>query len=309
MPRIALVYHEQYDLNFGDHVFPSVKYKLIRQRMIDEGFARPEDFLTPEPATDDDIALVHTEEWINKLRKGTISYQEIMQLEVPYSQAMVRAFWLAAGGTILAARKARECGVGLNLGGGFHHAFPGHGEGFCAIHDVAVAVRKLQQDGVIDRAMVIDCDVHHGNGTAAIFAGDSTVFTMSIHQYRNYPSEKPPSTMDVHLDDGTSDEDYLRRLGDACRTAIPLFRPELVFYIAGADPYCEDQLGGLNLSMDGLRERDRLVMEMALEAGAGVAVTLAGGYAYKVEDTVQIHMGTAEEGEQVLRGSGWRGLK
>jgi acetoin utilization deacetylase AcuC-like enzyme len=219
---------------------------------------------------------------------------------------MVRAFWLSTGGTILASRLALERGIACNIGGGFHHAFPGHGEGFCAIHDVAVAIRKLQRDGIIQKAMVIDCDVHHGNGTAAIFQGDPTVFTLSIHQFNNYPAQKPPSTMDIHLEDGVSDEEYLRRLRDACRTAIPLFRPDLVCYVAGADPYCEDQLGGLNLSMIGLRERDRLVTELALTQQCPVSITLAGGYAAKLEDTVRIHAHTIEEAEEVLRMTPWR---
>lgn len=302
MPRIALVYHDQYDLHFGDHVFPSIKYKLIRQSLIDRGFARPEDFLAPHSATDEDMILVHGIDWVNKLRKGTISYTDILKLEIPYSQTLDRAFCLSTGGTILAARKALECGVGMNIGGGFHHAFPNHGEGFCAIHDVAVAVRKLQREKLVDKVMVIDCDVHHGNGTAAIFAGDRSVFTFSIHQFRNYPNEKPPSTMDIHLDDGISDEHYLKRLGEGLQTALPLFRPDLVLYVAGADPYSEDQLGGLNLSMDGLRERDRMVIELSLRVGAPVAITLAGGYAHKVQDTVSIHCHTAEEAERALGG-------
>lgn len=305
MSRIGLVYHDGYDLNFGDHVFPSVKYKLIRERMLADGFATEESFSKPEPATDDDIRRVHTEDWVNKMRKGTITYAEILKLEVPYSQQMVKAFWLAAGGTLLAARLAMEKGAGYNIGGGFHHAFPGHGEGFCAIHDVAVAVRALQAEGVIRKAMVIDVDVHHGNGTAAIFAGDPSVFTISIHQYRNYPSEKPPSSIDIHLDDGTGDDEYLGRLGEACRLAMPGFKPDLVFYVAGADPYVQDQLGGLNLTLEGLRERDRLVMEVALGHRVPVAITLAGGYAYDVKDTVSIHCNTAYQADAAVAEIGW----
>jgi len=309
MPQIGLVYHDSYDLNFGDHVFPSIKYKLIRDKMVADGFASVKDFSVPEPATDADILLVHTPDWVTKLRKGTLSYSEILRLEVPYSQQMVRAFWLAAGGTILAARLAAQRGAGYNVGGGFHHAFPGHGEGFCAIHDVAVAVRRMQQDGVIERAMIVDTDVHHGNGTAAIFAGDKSVFTLSIHQYRNYPQEKPPSDMDIHLADGTGNEEYLAKLGEACRLAVPGFKPQMLFYVAGADPYCEDQLGGLNLTLDGMRERDRLVMEVALQHRVPVVVTLAGGYATEVKDTVAIHCNTAYEGEAALSQIGWRGME
>jgi acetoin utilization deacetylase AcuC-like enzyme len=305
MARIGLVYHDAYDLNFGDHVFPSIKYKLIRERMLADGFVTPEDFSVPEPASDDDLRRVHTEEWVRKMRQGTISYAEILKLEVPYSQQMVKAFWLAAGGTLLAARLALEKGAGYNVGGGFHHAFPGHGEGFCAIHDVAVAIRALQAQGLIHKAMVIDVDVHHGNGTAAIFAGDPSVFTLSIHQFQNYPSEKPPSSIDIHLSDGTGDEEYLGRLGEACRLAMPGFKPDMVFYVAGADPYAQDQLGGLNLTLDGLRERDRLVLELALRQHIPVAITLAGGYANDVKDTVTIHCNTAYQADAAIHEVGW----
>lgn len=305
MPSIALVYHEGYDLNLGDHVFPSHKYRLIREKLIRDGFVQEKDFHRPEPAGDDDLLLVHTPEWIRKLRSGTLSYAEILKLEVPYSRQLVEAFRLAAGGTILAARLALERGVAVNLGGGFHHAFPDHGEGFCAIHDVAVAIRKLQRENVIRKAMVVDCDVHHGNGTAAIFSGDPTVFTLSIHQFNNYPSEKPASNVDIHLADGTGDAEYLAKLSGACRLAIPGFRPDVLFYVAGADPYLEDQLGGLNLTIDGLKERDRVVMELALQERIPVAVTLAGGYAADVADTVAIHANTVEEAEATLREIGW----
>jgi acetoin utilization deacetylase AcuC-like enzyme len=289
-----LVYHDGYDLNLGAHVFPSKKYRLIRDRLVAEGFAGPEDFVEPEPATDEDLLLVHQRGWITRLKHGTLDYLELMKLEIPYSQKMVDAFWLAAGGTTLAARLALKSGIGFNIGGGFHHAFPGHGEGFCAIHDVAVAIRKLQSETLIKRAMVVDCDVHDGNGTAAIFTGDATVFTISIHQFNNYPSIKPASTIDIDLEDGVGDDEYLDKLGSAVRKAMGEFRPELVMYVAGADPYREDQLGGLSLTFDGLKARDRLVFETAREHGAAIVVTLAGGYAIKVEDTVTIHANTAK---------------
>ncbi|MCW5980045.1 MAG: histone deacetylase [Bryobacteraceae bacterium] len=301
-----LIYHDGYDLNFGAHVFPSRKYRMILDRLLAEGFAAQGDILAPEAAGDDDLALVHDGEWLEKLRHGTLSFLEIRQLEVPYSRQMVKAFWLAAGGSLLAARCALEDGVGFNVGGGFHHAFPGHGEGFCAVHDVAVAIRALQRRGEIRRAMVVDCDVHHGNGTAAIFAGDPTVLTISIHQYNNYPADKPPSTVDIHLADGTGDQEYLRKLGAAVETAIAGFRPDLVMYVAGADPYYQDQLGGLSLSLEGLKERDRLVMSLALSHHSAVAVTLAGGYAESLEDTISIHCGTAYAASECLADIGWR---
>jgi acetoin utilization deacetylase AcuC-like enzyme len=298
-----LVYHEDYDLNLGAHVFPSQKYRLIRDRLLADGFAEPSDFVQPKPATDEDLLRVHQRGWITRLKNGTLDYLELMKLEIPYSQKMVEAFWLAAGGTTLAARLALESGVGFNIGGGFHHAFPGHGEGFCAIHDVAVAIRKLQDEKKIARAMVVDCDVHDGNGTAAIFASDPTVFTLSIHQLNNYPSIKPPSTLDIELEDGVGDEEYLAKLGAGCAEAMREFRPDLVMYVAGADPYREDQLGGLALTIEGLKSRDRLVFESAHEVGAPVVVTLAGGYAVRVEDTVTIHSNTAKVAAECVKKS------
>jgi acetoin utilization deacetylase AcuC-like enzyme len=304
MLPFRLVYHEQYDLHLGNHVFPSKKYAWLYDRLIRTRFAAAEDFETPEPAEDEDILLVHDPEWVAKLRSGTLTYQDILRLEIPYSRQMVEAFWLAAGGTILAARLALEWGVGFNIGGGFHHAFPGHGEGFCAINDMAVAIRRLQRDGAIRRAMVVDCDVHHGNGTAAIFAGDDSVFTLSIHQFRNYPSEKPPSSLDIHLADGVGDAEYLQRLGDGYRAALAMFQPELVMYVAGADPFYADQLGGLWLTFEGLKERDRLVIWTALARGIPVAIVLAGGYAESVEDTITIHANTAAVAKEVLEKTG-----
>jgi acetoin utilization deacetylase AcuC-like enzyme len=295
-----LIYSHGYDLNLGSHVFPSQKYHLIRDRLLAEGFAEPADFLEPEPASDQDLLRVHTRDWITRLKNGTLDYLELIALEIPYSQEMVDAFWLAAGGSILAARCALKDRVGFNVGGGFHHAFPAHGEGFCAIHDVAVAIRKMQAERLIERAMVIDTDVHHGNGTAAIFAEDPSVFTLSIHQLHNYPSEKPPSTVDINLPDGTGDAEYLERLGAACRDGLRRHQPQLVMYVAGADPYREDQLGGLDLSLEGLKARDRLVFDLAFEHGAAVAIALAGGYAMNVEDTVTIHCNTAHAAAESL---------
>lgn len=300
-----LVYHDGYDLRLGDHVFPSQKFRYIRERLIRDRFAAAEDFVRPEPASDDEILAVHEPGWVNRLKTGTLTYQEIMRLEVPYSHELVEAYWLAAGGSILAARFALEHGVGFNVGGGFHHAFAGHGEGFCAINDIAVAVRAMQREGRIQRAMVVDCDVHHGNGTAGIFAGDASVFTLSIHQFNNYPSEKPPSSLDIHLPDGVGDEDYLHRLGNGYRAALSMFHPELLIYVAGADPYCEDQLGGLSLSLEGLRERDRLVIWTALHSHIPVAIVLAGGYAVNVQDTVTIHANTAYVAKEILEKTGW----
>jgi acetoin utilization deacetylase AcuC-like enzyme len=292
MLPFKLIYHERYDLNLGAHVFPSQKFRLIAEALLAERIATKEDFLRPEPASDEDILRVHTADWVRKLKTGTLSASEVMKLEVPYSPELVEAVWLAAGGTILAGQCALRDGFGANLGGGFHHAYPGHGEGFCAIHDVAVAIRRLQADKVIHKAMVIDTDVHHGNGTAAIFGGDDSVFTISIHQENNYPPHKPPSNIDLNMWDRADDVEYLGELIPVVQKSLDDFCPDIVFYVGGADPFCEDQLGGLALTKRGLSERDRKVFEEVRRRGIPVATTLAGGYARRVEDTVRIHINT-----------------
>jgi len=290
MLPFKVVYHDKYDLNLGPHVFPSQKFRLIAEALVAEKIATREDFLQPEPASDQDILRVHTPEWVRKLKTGTLTASEVMLLEIPYSRELVEAVWFAAGGSILAAQCALRDGFGANLGGGFHHAYPDHGEGFCAIHDVAVAIRRLQADGAIREAMVVDTDVHHGNGTAAIFRNDPSVFTISIHQENNYPAHKPPSTVDLNMADRVDDDEYLEALLPAVQKALDDFRPQLLFYVGGADPFCEDQLGGLSLSKNGLKERDRRVFEEARRRDIPVATALAGGYARRVEDTVRIHV-------------------
>jgi acetoin utilization deacetylase AcuC-like enzyme len=292
MLPFKLIYHPGYDLNIGAHVFPSQKFRLIAEALLKEKIAAPEDFLQPAPASDEDILRVHTGEWVGKLKTGTLNASEAMLLEVPYSPELVNAVWLAAGGSIHAAQCALRDGFGCNLGGGFHHAHAAHGEGFCAIHDVAVAIRRMQADRAIARAMVVDTDVHHGNGTAHIFRDDASVFTLSIHQLNNYPAHKPPSTVDLNLDDRVEDDEYLETLLPAVRKGLDEFRPNMVFYVGGADPFCEDQLGGLMLTKKGLQERDRHVFYEARLRGLPVVTTLAGGYARRVEDTVRIHVNT-----------------
>lgn len=292
MLPFKLIYHQRYDLNLGPHVFPSQKFRLIHEMLLREGIATPEDFLLPEPAGDEDLLRVHTADWVHKLKTGTLTASEVMKLEVPYSKELAEAVWLAAGGTILAGQCALRDGFGSNLSGGFHHAYPGHGEGFCAIHDVAVGIRKLQSDGSVKKAMIVDTDVHHGNGTAAIFRNDPTVFTLSIHQENNYPAHKPPSSIDLNMDDRADDDEYLSALLPAVKNALDEFQPDILFYVGGADPYCEDQLGGLSLTKDGLKRRDRGVFEEARRRKIPVATTLAGGYARRVEDTIRIHVNT-----------------
>lgn len=286
---MRIIYHDGYDLSLGAHVFPSQKFRLIRNALAADGF----EFVRPERATTEDLLLVHGRGWVTRLLDGTLDPAELMRIEIPWSQQMADAFVLAAGGTTLAARIALKEGAAYNAGGGFHHAHPNHGEGFCAIHDVAVAIRVLQRDQEIRRAMVVDVDVHHGNGTAAIFSNDDSVFTLSIHQYNNYPQYKPPSDIDVHLEDGVEDEEYLALLKQAVDDALGRFDPELLMYVAGADPYKEDQLGGLALTIDGLKRRDLLVFETAFRRKIRVCVSLAGGYARRLEDTVLIQSNTA----------------
>ncbi len=295
MSSCKLVYSDLYNLNLGEHVFPSTKYRLVRKRLLETGLACEADFLEPQPAEDTDVLLVHTADWVRKLKTGELEPWEVSRMEIPYSRELVRAVWLAAEGSLLAGRCALADGSAVNIGGGFHHAFPGHGEGFCAIHDVAVAIRKLQTERAIACAMTVDLDVHHGNGTAAIFARDTSVFTFSMHQENNYPFEKPPGDLDVPLPDGCSDGMYLGLLRENLRKALSAFRPDLIYYIAGADPYREDQLGGLALTLEGLRERDRTVFSIAREHNVPVAVTLAGGYARNLDDTIAIHVGTVRE--------------
>ena len=318
MLPFKLIYSDEYYLPIGQHVFPAEKYRRVHRQLIDTGVADDSDFLTPQLASDHDILLVHTPQYVQKLKTGTLSAREELQLEVPYSPELVRAFWLAAGGSILAAQCALRDGIAVNIGGGFHHAFPDHGEGFCMIHDVAVAIRRMQHDSQIHTAMTVDCDVHHGNGTAAIFAGTRTaseplpstppaiagaralmrgahagdVFTISLHQENNYPAVKPASSIDVDLPDGITDDDYLAWLDNALSSGLRQFTPNLICYIAGADPYREDQLGGLGLTIEGLERRDELVFRVAKTRSIPVMVTYAGGYAQRVEDTVTIHCNT-----------------
>ena len=300
MLPFKLIYHPEYDLDLGPHVFPSQKFRLIYDTLLAEKIAEPGDFLQPEPAPEEDILRVHTPAYVQKLQTGSLTLSERMKLEIPLSEASRKGFWLAAGGSMLAGRRALEDGFAANLTGGFHHAYPGHGEGFCMIHDVAVAIRSLQAAGKIRTAMTVDTDVHHGNGTAAIFANDDSVFTLSIHQENNYPEPKPPSDIDIGLEDGTRDDEYLSLLEKGLLDAFAKMTPDLIFYVGGADPFREDQLGGLALTIEGLQKRDRLVFEHARRRGIPVASTLAGGYARRVEDTVRIHVNTIIAGRDVI---------
>ncbi len=298
MTSLPLVHHEDYEVDIGAHVFPTRKYRLVRNRLLDEGTITESQIQKPEPVTDEDITLAHTSDYIDKINNDTLSVPEQMILEVPFSRELRDGMWLCAGGSVLAGQLALERGVSVHLGGGFHHASPDHGEGFCLINDVAIALEVLCRDAAIGRAAVVDLDVHHGNGTAAIFAHKPEVFTFSMHQQNNYPAWKPPSDLDVGLEDRTDDATYLAALRHHLPQILERHRPDLVFYLAGADPYEQDQLGGLSLTLDGLRRRDEFVFHSCAEVGVPVAVTLAGGYAIQPDDTVEIHCNTVREAKR-----------
>ncbi len=290
--RPILYYSDDYYADIGAHVFPMLKFRLIKERLIATGAATEDDFVEPPPATDDDAHLVHTRMYIDKLREGTLSMMEIARLELPYSHELVDASFLGAGGTIAAVRSSKERGVGVNVAGGFHHSFSDHGEGFCVLNDVAMGVARALNDGLAERVGVIDCDVHQGNGTASIFANEHRVFTFSIHQEFNYPFVKPPSDLDIGLPDGAVGASYLPRLEHGIEKVLDGFGAEMVLYVAGADSYEGDVLGGLSLSVEDLAERDRMVMEGCASRGVPFAVTLAGGYAEHTDDTIEIQAGT-----------------
>lgn len=289
-----IVYSSGYDLQLGPHVFPAQKYRLVWQSLLERHPELSACVAEPDPAAPEDLARVHHAGYLGRLLEFRLGPEEARRLEIPWHAAVANAVLLATGGSLLAARLALSDGCAANLSGGFHHAHPGHGEGFCALHDVGIATRRLQAEGQLRRALVVDCDVHQGNGTAAVFAGDRSVFTFSIHQENNYPVPKAVSDLDIGLEDGLGDEEYLDHLNAALRRIVPETAPDLIWYVAGADPYHDDQLGGLALTRDGLRARDRLVLETAWRAGVPVAIVLAGGYARRVEDTVAIHAATVE---------------
>jgi acetoin utilization deacetylase AcuC-like enzyme len=312
MLPFKLIYSDDYFLPIGSHVFPAEKYKCVRDRLLNTRVAEACDFVAPHCASDEDVLLVHTPRYVEKLKTGTLRAREELAMEIPFSPELVQAFWLAAGGSILAAEHALDDGVTINIGGGFHHAFPDHGEGFCMINDVAVAIRRMQRDEKIRTAMTIDCDVHQGNGTAAVFApmsipdmtrtkrSPSDVFTISLHQENNYPAFKPPSSLDMNLPDGMEDAEYLACLRNAIDLGLSKIKPELICYVAGADPYFDDQLGGLSLTIEGLKQRDAMVFQFAKAEGIPVMVTFAGGYAHKLEDTVTIHSNTIVAAKEIF---------
>ena len=300
MPSPAFVFSPAYEADIGPHVFPTFKYRRLKERILETGLAGPEAFVEPRPLDRAILRLAHSEGYLADLfalrRTGAT-----MASELPLTRDIARWFELAAYGTATATDLALARGAAMHLGGGFHHAFADHAEGFCYLNDIGVAIRALQHDGRVRRVAVVDCDVHQGNGTASLFRGDDTVFTFSMHQEYNYPSPKEPGDLDVGLEDGTGDDEYLAELERALERVWGS-GPELVVYQAGADAYREDQLGGLGLTMAGLEARDRMVLEGCAGRGVPAAVTLGGGYARRLEDTVAIHLTTCRVALELARG-------
>jgi len=283
--KTKIVYSDKYHINIGSHVFPTVKYRLIKGKLLkDLKLVNKITFVEPEAAREEDILRAHTKEYLGKLKTGQLSSEEILTLELPYSEKLVQGSMLCSGGTIRTAEIALEESLGIHLGGGFHHAFPDHGEGFCVLNDIAVAVKKIINKNRIKKALIIDCDLHQGNGTAYIFQNDKNVFTFSIHQENNYPFYKPKSDMDIGLVDRTKDKEYLSHLEKNIPKIISDSKPEFIMYVAGADPYEHDQIGNLALTMDGLKKRDTFIYAQAKNYGIPIAIVLAGGYAAKQED-------------------------
>ena len=275
------------------HRFPVAKYAMLRDRVIADGIVAPRLVCDPPAATDDELRLVHTAEYVERFNGGSMDPAEVRRIGFPWSVELVERSRRAVGGTIAAARHAIEHGVAMNLAGGTHHAFADHGEGFCVYNDVAVAIRVLQRTGLIARAVIVDLDVHQGNGTHAILAGDPGVFTFSMHGGRNFPFHKVSGSLDIELADGTRDDEYLSRLADVLPGILARAAPDIVFYIAGAYPHEGDALGRLSLSFAGLARRDAYVVSQCREVGIPVAISIGGGYGRRIDDTVAIHVETA----------------
>ena len=275
------------------HRFPVAKYAMLRDAVVAQGIVRADHVLDPPRVGDEALLLVHTPDYVRRFGEGSLDAAELRRLGFPWSPGLVERSYRAVGGTVAAARHALEHGLAMNLAGGTHHAFPDHGEGFCVFNDVAVAIRLLRHDGLVRRVAVVDLDVHQGNGTHAIFAGDADVYTFSMHGGRNYPFHKVAGTLDLELPDGTGDDEYLALLSGTLPRVLAASSPDLVVYIAGADPHEGDQLGRLALTFEGLARRDAFVLDSCREVGIPVVITIGGGYGRRIEDTVTVHTQTA----------------
>lgn len=294
-------YSDRYVITLPEnHTFPITKYALIRNQLVAEGSLEESQISESPFAEREEILLVHTADYYDRMVEGQLTAREIRRLGLPWSESLVGRSRVSVGGTLAASRAALGEGAAANLGGGTHHAFADHGEGFCVLNDIAVAIQVLRAEGHVRRAAVIDCDVHQGNGTAAIFATDPEVFTLSLHGEKNYPLLKQESTIDVPLPDKTEDEEYLEQLKINLATALDRFRPDIVFYQAGVDPYKDDRLGRLSLTFDGLLRRDLMVMRACRERNMPCVITLGGGYARNVADTVEAHCNTLRAARKVF---------
>ena len=300
MSGYKLFYSPYYYADIGEgHVFPIRKFELVRDRLLAEKTLTVEEIVEPEPASVEDVRLVHTEDYVTRLIGGLLTAKEVRRLGLPWSKSLVRRSFLATAGTVCAARESLTAGVASNLAGGTHHAFPDRGEGFCVLNDVAVAIRVLQKEKLAERFLIVDCDVHQGNGTAFIFKDDDAVFTFSMHGAKNYPLHKERSSLDLELPDRTSDREFLEVLGEALPRVF-MHDPDIVFYLGGADPFEKDKLGRLNLSIKGLRERDEIVLRSARERQTPIVTTMSGGYALDINDTVEIHSNTIRAVKQIF---------
>jgi acetoin utilization deacetylase AcuC-like enzyme len=290
-----LYYSDTFELPLPPgHRFPMAKYRLLRERVAASAWASGCRFLIPDAATDEQLALAHSAEYIRRASRGELSDVEQRRIGFPWSERMIERSRRSSGASIGAAQSALRDGIACNLAGGTHHATWDGGQGYCVFNDVCVAARVWQQTGKIQRALFVDCDVHQGNGTAAIAAGDPTLYSFSIHCVKNYPFRKATSDLDIDLPPGTGDEEYLDELERALRKIDLVFEPDLVFFLAGADPFERDRLGHLRLTRSGLRQRDQLVIDFYRKRRIPVAISMAGGYAPDVSDIVEIHYGTIE---------------
>jgi len=274
------------------HRFPMEKYARLRERVLGHGIVRPHDLFVPAPVTDEQLQLVHTPEYVHAVTSGGLTDQAQRRIGFPWSPQLVERSRRSAGGTLAACYAALDDGVAVNLAGGTHHAFRDAGEGFCVFNDAAIAARSMQRDGCATRILIVDCDVHQGNGTAAIFRDDPTVFTFSMHGSNNYPFRKECSDLDVAFADGVEDEEYIESLSTNLHALLRSNAFDLALYVSGADPFVGDSLGRLALTKTGLAERDRIVFECMAQRGIPVVAVMAGGYARRVEDTVNIHVAT-----------------
>jgi acetoin utilization deacetylase AcuC-like enzyme len=302
---VKLFYTDEFELPLtSGHKFPLAKYRLLRERLIQQGLAGEHNLRVPHAATDVELLLAHTADYVARVRDGALTPAEQKRIGFPWSPQMVERSRRSTGATIEAASAALEDGIAANLAGGTHHAFADAGEGYCVFNDVAVAIRVLQQSQRIARAVVIDCDVHQGNGTAAIFTGDASVVTFSIHGAKNFPLRKVPSTLDVELADGIGDDEYLSALDDGLNRLFTTcdLNVDLAFYLAGADPYEHDRFGRLKLTKAGLVQRDRRVLTRLRASKLPVVIAMAGGYAANVADIAEIQAKTIEIALEVMEG-------